>query len=158
MKHLQLRNRQRDRTLNLPVLRQISTALLEDLLKLSNYELAIQFVSPRTMADLNEKFLKHTGPTDVITFDFREGYDPALAKLDLAGEIYICLAVAGQQASDWSTTWQKEAARYIVHGVLHLIGHDHEDEAEAEAMEAAEVKLLAGLGIPDPYANSGDVP
>jgi len=145
MKHLQLRNRQRDRTLNLPVLRQISTALLEDLLKLSNYELAIQFVSPRTMADLNEKFLKHTGPTDVITFDFREGYDPALAKLDLAGEIYICLAIAGQQASDWSTTWQKEAARYIVHGVLHLIGHDDLVPEKRRMMKRAENRLVETL-------------
>jgi probable rRNA maturation factor len=145
MKHLQLRNRQRDRTIKLPVLRQISTALLEELLNFSNYELAIHFVSPRTMADLNEKFLNHTGPTDVITFDFREGYDPVLAQLNLAGEIYICLAVADKQASEFSTTWPEEVARYIVHGVLHLIGHDDLVPDKRRIMKREENRLLEAL-------------
>jgi probable rRNA maturation factor len=145
MKHLQLRNRQRDRTIRLPVLRQISTALLEDLLKFSKYELTIQFVSSRTMAELNEKFLTHSGPTDVITFDFREGYDPAFAKLNLAGEIYICLAVAENQAIEFSTTCQEEVARYIVHGVLHLIGHDDLVPEKRRVMKREENRLVNAL-------------
>jgi probable rRNA maturation factor len=145
MNHLQLRNRQRDRTIKLPVLRQISTALLEDLLNFSNYELAIHFVSPRTMADLNERFLNHTGATDVITFDLRDGYDPALSKLAVAGEIYICLAVAEKQAIEFSTTWQEEAARYIVHGVLHLIGHDDLASEKRRIMKREENRLLKVL-------------
>jgi probable rRNA maturation factor len=145
MTHLQLRNRQRDRTISLPVLRRISTTLLEDLLKFSHYELAIHFVSSRAMADLNEKFLDHTGPTDVITFDFREGYDPAFARLNLAGEIYICVAVAGKQAAEFSTTWQAEVARYIVHGVLHLTGYDDLVREKRRLMKREENRLLKAL-------------
>ena len=145
MKHLQLRNRQRDRSINLQILRQVCTALLEDELKFSDYELAIHLVSPRVMADMNERFLNHTGPTDVITFDFREGYDPALAKLNLAGEIYICVAVAEKQAAEFSTTWQEEVARYIVHGVLHLIGHDDLVLEKRRILKREENRLVKAL-------------
>ncbi len=145
MKHLQLRNRQRDRTLNLRVLRQITTLLLQDLLDFSDYELAIQFVSPRISAGLNERFLHHGGPTDVITFDFREGYDPALAERQLAGEIYICVAIAGKQAPEWSTTWEEEVTRYIVHGVLHLLGHDDLVSQKRRLMKREENRLVKAL-------------
>jgi probable rRNA maturation factor len=145
MKHLQLRNRQRDRSINLPLLRQICTALLEDLLNFSEYELAIHFVSARMMTQLNEKFLNHIGPTDVITFDFREGYDPALAERQLAGEIYICVAVAEKQAVEFATTWKEEVARYIAHGVLHLIGHDDLVLEKRRQMKREENRLVKTL-------------
>src|SRR5688572_30523749 len=90
-KELQLRNRQRDRALNIDFLLEISRALVEEELGLGAYELGISFISPAKMAELNQQYLKHDGSTDVITFDYREGYEEGDegTPLDLAGEIYI---------------------------------------------------------------------
>jgi probable rRNA maturation factor len=59
------------------------------------------------------------------------------------------------QAKEFRTTWQSEVVRYLVHGVLHLLGHDHARAREASRMEALEREVLAGLGVADPYAAEG---
>src|SRR5580765_7507842 len=121
MRQLQLRNRQRNRTTDLRVLRRIVTALLDDLLAISDYELGIHLVSAGTIARINEQFLHHKGPTDVISFDFREGYGATTSKL--SGEIYICIQMAEEQACEFKTSREEELIRYVVHGVLHLQGY-----------------------------------
>lgn len=143
MKELQLRNQQRDRTINLRVVRPIARTLLEELLSLSSYELGVQFVSGPTSARMNQKFLGHEGPTDVITFDFREGYGNTDA--ELSGEIYICVPVAGQQARQFNTRWQEELVRYLVHGILHLRGFDDLEPDKRRLMKREENRLLKRL-------------
>ena len=115
MKELCLRNRQRDRRINTELLRRILQALLEEELGLASYELAIHLVAARKMAEVNEHFLQHSGSTDVITFDYRDGYPETIAEqVELAGEIYISLADAVRQAGEFSTKWQEEVVRYAV--------------------------------------------
>ena len=89
----------------------------------------------------------------MITFDFRDGYDPALRQNDLVGEIYIGASIAERQAKEFGTSFQSELVRYVTHGILHLLGYDHADEAEAAIMEGLESAVLADLGFPDPYAD-----
>ena len=146
MRELQLRNRQRARRLNRELLRRIARALLEQELGLSSYELAIQFISPTKMADINRDFLAHEGSTDVITFDYRQGYEPErTVQLNLAGEIYISVADAVAQAGAFSTTWQEEVIRYIVHGVLHLRGYDDLKPEKRKIMKREENRLVRRL-------------
>src|SRR5689334_22841514 len=106
MKELQLRNRQRDRTINTALLRRIVAGFLEDILGSSQYEIAIHLVSERRISELNEAFLRHKGRTDVITFDLRSGYEPGGAQGEVAGEIYVCVSVAEQQAREFTTRWE----------------------------------------------------
>ena len=118
------------RGLNLPLLRRITEALSREFLQ--GREVVAYFVGPKKMASLNEKFLGHEGPTDVITFDYGED----------GGEIFICPDVAIAQAKEFGTTPQIELVRYIVHGVLHLKGYEDIKSTDREKMKRAEDKWV----------------
>jgi probable rRNA maturation factor len=91
------------------------------------------------------------GPTDVLSFPIDSGDDLDDADERLVGDIVICPAVAARNARSHAGTYPDELALLLVHGVLHLLGHDHEDDADAGRMEALERSILAELGIADPY-------
>ena len=146
MKEVQLRNHQRARRINIRALREITKALLDDELELDTYEVAIHLVNARKMAGLNEQFLQHSGSTDVITFNYREGYSEAGSEpLDLAGEIYISVPDALKQAREFSTDWREEIVRYIIHGILHLRGYDDLESAKRRIMKREENRLTRRL-------------
>jgi len=138
---LTLRNHQRELRVNLPVLRQITRALLRDYVQRDYLELGIHLLSDADMVRLNETFLRHQGSTDVITFDYGEPAQPGL----LCGEIFICIEEAIAQARRFHTTWQSELIRYLVHGLLHLCGYDDRTAVMRRAMKAEENRLLALL-------------
>lgn len=143
---LLIRNRQRVRAVNLAALRQFTRAVLAAQPGLGRYELGIQLVAAGEMAALNETFLDHTGSTDVITFDHadrpaRLGAPPP----DLHGEIFICLDDAVKQARDFGAPWRSELARYVIHGILHLRGHDDHTAAARRVMKRAENALVSKL-------------
>ena len=144
MKELQVRNLQRERTLKSKFLRDLARALLEEELRLSSYELGITFVSPARMAAMNQQYLGHEGSTDVITFDHRQGNEVGEGEnaAELAGEVFISVADARQQAREFSTFWQEELVRYIVHGVLHLRGFDDVAAAQRKVMKREENRLV----------------
>jgi probable rRNA maturation factor len=145
MRELQVRNRQRDQTLNAKFVRELTRTLLEEELGLAEYELGISFVSANRMADINEQYLGHEGSTDVITFDYREGYAAGSESGELAGEIYISMSDARRQAREFRTRWEEEVVRYIVHGVLHLRGYDDLAAAKRRVMKREENRLLRRL-------------
>ena len=139
MSEFYLRNRQRARTINLYLLKLIALSLVDRLCP-ADYRIGILLVSSREMARLNEAFLKHTGPTDVIAF----GYATAQCR-SLHGEIFICVEEASRQARRFRTSWQKELVRYLTHGLLHLQGYDDKTPAKRVRMKAVENRLLRGL-------------
>jgi probable rRNA maturation factor len=145
---LLIQNRQRGIPLNTRLLRELTRALLEDLLALENFDLAIHIVRAPEMARLNETFLQHSGSTDVITFDYSENPKPETRKTKqfLNGEIFICIDDAVAQARQFRTSWQSEIARYVVHGVLHLRGFDDLRPADRRKMKREENRQLAELG------------
>lgn len=150
MRELQVRNRRSGRAINIKCAREIARAVLEEELGLRSYELGIQFVSAKKMAEVNWEFLQHEGSTDVITFDYREGYGNAegaaeFEGLDLAGEIYISVADAEQQSVEFKTTWQEELVRYVVHGILHLRGYDDLNADKRKVMKREENRLVRNL-------------
>jgi probable rRNA maturation factor len=134
---LSLTNRQRFRPVKLQVLRRILGPLIQELLGPSAYDLSICLVSSSQMAQLNESFLRHSGPTDVLAFDYSESGHQALR-----GEIFICVEVAVAQARRFRTSWQSELVRYVVHGLLHLKGYDDHLPAGRRRMKREEGRLM----------------
>ncbi|HZV34369.1 MAG TPA: rRNA maturation RNase YbeY [Verrucomicrobiae bacterium] len=138
---LWLKNEQRVRPINKRFLARIVRRLLNDLLRVEDHDLAIHLIGEKKMTELNETILYHAGTTDVITFDYSIE-SPAL----LAGEIFVCVDEALLQAERFRTTWQSELVRYIVHGVLHLLGHDDLKAAARAKMKREENRLVRELG------------
>lgn len=147
---LTIRNRQRTRTINRRLLREITTELVSGLLELDQVELGIALVGAKEMARVNWQFLQHEGSTDVITFDHSE--KPSSRKRQktlrrkICGELFVCVDDAVVQARSFRATWQTEVVRYIVHGVLHLCGHDDHRETARRVMKREENRLVRLLG------------
>ncbi len=137
---IEISNRQRVRKLNLRLLEQIAAAALEEL-KIAEAELSVVLVGTKESAAMNEKFLGHEGATDVITFDYSE----KPTKGHLHGEIFICVGEAAKQAKEFKTSWQSELVRYVVHGILHLIGHDDLKPVARKKMKIVEGRLVREL-------------
>jgi rRNA maturation RNase YbeY len=141
MSELTLRNRQRIRRLDLRLFRGIAEAFLSERLGTRPYEISISIVAAPEMAALNEKYLHHSGSTDVITF----GYSDRKSSEALLGDIFICIDDAVKQAREFRTSWQSEMVRYLVHGVLHLQGYDDLSPAKRRVMKREENRFLKEL-------------
>jgi probable rRNA maturation factor len=132
-------------------------------------EVSLLFVDEDAIAALNEQFLGKSGPTDVLSFPIEDepgptgrspdlggsgpGSSPEEGTLMLLGDVVICPAVAARNAVEHEVSLEDELALLVVHGLLHLLGMDHEDDAEAERMEALEQELLTRhyrTGVPGP--------
>jgi probable rRNA maturation factor len=98
---------------------------------------------------LNARWRGRDAPTNVLSFPAAL---PEELDLPLLGDLVLCTPVVRREAAEQGKQEADHWAHLVVHGVLHLLGMDHQDDAEAEAMEAAEREVLAGLGIADPYA------
>lgn len=117
-------------------------------------EMGLRFVDRAVMAELNEAHLGHEGPTDVLAFPL-DG-DDDLAGRDagprLVGDVVVCPAVArsNAEAAGGGRTLDDEVALLVVHGVLHLLGHDHALPAEQHRMQSHERRHLAAIGVAHP--------
>ncbi|MFP4354453.1 MAG: rRNA maturation RNase YbeY [Phycisphaerae bacterium] len=103
-------------------------------------ELDVAFLDDEQIELYNRRFVGHTGPTDVISFDVTGPDDEALAV-----QLLICGPVARQQAADHDQPITREILRYVAHGLLHQMGYDDQDAASAEVMHAREDELLEAL-------------
>lgn len=119
-------------------------------------EIAVRLTSDDEVQTLNRQYRQQDKPTNVLSFpmvqpDLIEG----LANTDdgeiLLGDIILAYGVCEREAAEKGVPLQDHAAHLIVHGVLHLLGHDHMADAEAEAMEAIERAAMSALGLHDPY-------
>ena len=122
-------------------------------------EVSLLFVDEDAIATLSEQFLGKPGPTDVLSFPIEDepgptgrspdlggtgpGSSAELGALTLLGDVVICPTIAARNAVDHGVSLDDEVALLVVHGLLHLLGMDHQDDAEAERMEALERQLLA---------------
>ncbi len=138
-------NRQRVRKINLRLLKQITAAALEEL-KIGRAELGIVLPGAREMTLLNEEFLGHEGPTDVITFNYKNP-DAGMQNPEagIHGEIFVCVEEAERQRKEFGTSWQSEVVRYVVHGILHLRGHDDLKPEARRKMKREEGRILDKL-------------
>jgi probable rRNA maturation factor len=108
----------------------------------------IRVVDAAESAQFNQQFRGKAGPTNVLSFP----YDPAPGlPADYLGDLLICASLVEQEAQEQGKTSTAHWAHLVVHGMLHLQGFDHQNEAEAELMENREIAILHGLGYSNPY-------
>lgn len=98
-----------------------------------------------TMADLNRRFRNQDRPTNVLSFPAPQNPERFL------GDIALAFGVCAREAQEQGKPLAHHLQHLVAHGVLHLLGYDHETDAQAEEMEGLERAVLTGLGIPDPY-------
>lgn len=110
----------------------------------------VALVDSQTSQSLNAEWRGKDKPTNILSFPFElpEGWEDTQ---HLLGDLVVCVPVVLQEAQQQGKVLAEHMAHLLVHGLLHLQGYDHEDEHEAEQMEALETALLAQLGIHDPY-------
>lgn len=108
-------------------------------------DVAILLTDDETVRDLNARFRGQDKPTNVLSF-------PAPDGTGSLGDIALAFGVTAREAQEQGKPLAHHLQHLVAHGVLHLLGYDHLEDAEAEAMEAEERRILAGLGVPDPYA------
>ncbi|VVE33144.1 Endoribonuclease YbeY [Pandoraea pneumonica] len=116
--------------------------------QLADAELTLRFVDADEGQELNRSYRGKDYATNVLTFAYaQDESDPVM------GDIVLCCPVVEREANEQGVTLEAHYAHLIVHGVLHAQGYDHEEDDEAEEMEALETEILAGLGYADPYAS-----
>lgn len=129
-------------------------------------EVSLMFVDEDSMAELNERFLGEEGPTDVLAFPIEDEPEPGGRSPDeggtgpggpteqgdiplLLGDVVVCPSVASKNAAERGVELDAEIELLVVHGLLHLLGMDHEEDEEAEQMERRQRDLLARFGSSD---------
>jgi len=114
---------------------------------MNGWQVSVTMVDDETIAGLNEEWLGHTGPTDVISFSQVEGgdleadYPPGVAPL--LGDVVVSVDTARRQAVDYGHPWQWELAFLAVHGTLHLLGYDDGVDGDREAMMRMQETILS---------------
>ena len=112
-------------------------------------ELSVRVVDEAEITALNRQYRGKDGPTNVLSVPYE-----AIPGIDskLLGDVVICAPVVAGEAIAQGKPLAAHWAHMVIHGVLHLLGHDHHREDDAERMESIEIGLLGELGFPDPYA------
>jgi len=118
-------------------------------------ELTVRLVDEPEMIELNQTYRHKTGSTNVLSFPFEA---PPGITLALLGDVVICAPVVAREAAEQGKLLSAHWCHMVVHGVLHLLGFDHQTDNEAHTMERLETEIITALGFADPYAevNSTD--
>lgn len=118
-------------------------------------EVLVRLVDESESQQLNAAYRERDYPTNVLSFPADLAGMPELLRNSLEsvpiGDLVICAPVVAREAAEQAKTPESHWAHMVVHGCLHLLGHDHGEDAEAEAMETLETAILGRLGYPNPY-------
>ncbi len=131
-----------------PTRAQIEDWLARLFPELADATLVVRIVDPDESARLNREFRGRDAPTNVLSFPFEA--PPGVPDRHL-GDLVVCADVVRREAREQGKPLADHWAHMIVHGTLHLLGYDHVRPEDAAVMEPLEVRLLAALGVPDPY-------
>jgi probable rRNA maturation factor len=125
-------------------IQNVAKQALESEKQANKLEINLVFIDNTQMEKLNSNYRGKNKPTNVLSFPYKNSY--------LIGEVVFAYETILQESIEHAKTFEDHIAHLIVHGILHVLGHDHEkSEKEAKIMEAKEVKILKKLGIKNPY-------
>jgi len=133
-------------------LRHLAELVLAEELYPKSTEVTLLLVREEEMAGYNKRFLKREGPTDVLAFPVEELFPGVVPEHDdhwppiMLGDVIIAPTYVRRQANEFEVDFADEMALMVTHGVLHLLGYDHENDDEAEWMERRERELLSKVG------------
>lgn len=123
-------------------------------------ELSVRLTGDEDVRVLNAEWRGKDRPTNVLSFPLAEERELEAAGLDgpdlMLGDIVLARGICETEAADKGISVRDHAAHLLVHGTLHLLGYDHQDDTAAEDMEVREARALARLGLADPYAQDTD--
>ncbi len=128
-------------------MRALTAALAQGVEEAARVSFSLRLVGRAEGRSLNRDFRERDYATNVLTFEY--GSDPEGVT---HGDIVVCLPILKQEAREQKKTLLDHAAHLTIHGCLHALGYDHIEEADAQRMEALETRILADMGIADPYA------
>lgn len=111
-------------------------------------ELSVALADDATVRDLNRDYRQQDKPTNVLSFESGEEEPDGTL---LLGDVVLARETCAREAAETGRAFADHLSHLTVHGVLHLLGFDHIDEADAEEMESLEVRILAEMGIENPY-------
>ena len=130
-----------------PLIHRLLAAVGED-----DASLSVSFVRDPKIRELNRTYRDKDKPTDVLSFPLYEAGDAGDGETErLLGDIVISVDTALRQAAEYDATLDREVQRLLIHGILHLLGHDHEEPGERALMEGEERRLASAIGMPWPY-------
>ncbi|GLK48811.1 endoribonuclease YbeY [Brevundimonas intermedia] len=133
-------------TAALPAVETVVGAAAKAALGAIEGDIVVLLTDDAAVRDLNARFRGKDKPTNVLSFPAPESAAPHL------GDIVLAYGVCAAEAQAQGKALADHLSHLVVHGVLHLLGRDHEDDVEAEEMEAEEREILAQIGVADPYA------
>lgn len=122
-------------------------------------ELTVRIVDEHEGAALNQAYRQRSGATNVLSFPFTPPMNPLFGAdvQNYLGDLVICAPVVAREAYAQGKDLTAHWAHMVVHGSLHLLGYDHNDDDQAKAMEALEINILISIGYANPYLDTDDV-
>ena len=136
-----------------PGLKRLARRALKATLSDSDVSLSLLFTSDAKILEVNRQWRGKAAATNVLSFPVSSKMPIPAGEPRPLGDIVLAFGVVSREALEQKKTLGHHVTHLIVHGLLHLLGYDHEDDGEAEAMEAREIAVLAGLGMENPYAS-----
>ena len=135
---------------NLEALAKRAVAQGLGMVNMPEAQVALNFADDETLASLNALWRGKLKPTNVLSFPAGPGMTPP-DEPPFLGDIILASGVTRIEAQEQGKSWEDHTTHLIIHGLLHLAGHDHETQDEAAVMEALEIRAMAALGLANPY-------
>ena len=136
-----------------PNLRKLARNAISATLKENSVSLSLLFTSDAKILDINQQWRGKATATNVLSFPVSAEMPVPAGEPRPLGDIVLAFGTVCRQAEEQKKPITHHVTHLIVHGVLHLLGYDHEDDSEADVMEAREIAILAGLGMENPYTS-----
>ena len=134
-----------------PLTERAIQAALDHALADKNVEIGVLFASDEEAARLNVQWRRKDYAPNILSFPAHQLLDVPQGEPKPLGDLILASGTVAREAEEQGKPLTSHLTHLIVHGTLHLLGFDHLADADAERMEAAEIAILAGLGVPDPY-------
>jgi probable rRNA maturation factor len=136
-----------------PNLRKLARNAIAAALPDKNVSLSLLFTSDAKILEINRQWRSKAMATNVLSFPVSAEMPAPKGEPRPLGDIVLAFGIISQEAGEQKKPIAHHVTHLIVHGVLHLLGYDHDNDGEAEAMEAREIAVLAGLGMENPYTS-----